>query len=335
MAAAVSAKSVRSSAKSRIAPTAGEPPVSDARGPTCRLDPVDPGDPPEGREAREGDGAVAVVGMQGAARPGQTDAQAPQPHPAAPPACNRLGLGPEVGGGGRWDVVQRRAEGAGQAEQRAVQVKGRRRLVGGEHPMHARQAVQQAPQRRRHYEQDAAGIALPRDLGRVAGELDGVAQALLGVQQNSAACQWLAAPLRPRPPPCRSATPAGGARTPPTPARSVPAGGAPSRGSGERSRGRARSRRRARGRRSPPRSGRGPSAPARDWRGRWRGRAGARSPLAQAAAASSRRSSAASTTADVGVGIGVVRPEPNCVNECLGGGLGRPSPASATPRLAW
>jgi len=71
----------------------------------------------------------------------------------------------------------------------------RRRVARDDHLGHARQAIAQAAQRRLHFQDDAR--AARGDQRRVAQEMDRVAEPLLGVQQDRAAGDVFAAPLRP------------------------------------------------------------------------------------------------------------------------------------------
>ena len=141
--------------------------------------------------------------MGGAAAPAQADAQsctlacalasirrAVQTHP---PRAGAGRVGVQVGNVGR-DVVQTRAQQQRQAQQRAVQVAMGRGLVGADDLLRAGQAGQQAQQRRLHLQQHAP--TLPGQHGGIARELQGVAQALFGLQQQRLAGQRLAPPAR-------------------------------------------------------------------------------------------------------------------------------------------
>ncbi len=100
----------------------------------------------------------------------------------------------QIGRLGR-DGVERRPEGVRQAHHRAVQVESRQGLALGEHLVHALQAPHQRLQRRVDLDQHPR--AARRDQGRIAAELQHVAEALFGVQQDGLAVQLLvAAPER-------------------------------------------------------------------------------------------------------------------------------------------
>ena len=85
-------------------------------------------------------------------------------------------------GAARGNRRQRRVEGERQAEQRAVVVEAPRRLVGSEESRDALESLQQRYQRRLHPQQHGRA-ALGQRPG-VAAELDRVAEALLGVDEN-------------------------------------------------------------------------------------------------------------------------------------------------------
>ena len=91
----------------------------------------------------------------------------------------------------RRDRFEPRAEYQRQAEQRAVQIEVRQRLVAWYDFCRAGEAAHQLAQRFLHLEKHTRGAL--RDLRHIATELDGVAEALLGVQKNGPAGQIIGA----------------------------------------------------------------------------------------------------------------------------------------------
>ncbi len=135
---------------------------------------------------------MAVVAMNRTAGPGDADFEARFAADARAPMGDAVGCGREIRHRSR-NVLQRRCERERQREQRAVQVERRQRIA-------ARDDLDPGGG---HHERTERLLNLENDVAAAGGherqeaqELDGVAEALLGVQQDGLAVERLAAPLR-------------------------------------------------------------------------------------------------------------------------------------------
>ncbi len=134
-------------------------------------------------ELREWHGA-RVAGLGAADRPGDADARAGARPQDPGPARGAVRLGAQVRGVG-GDGRQRGAEGERQAEERRLRVARRQLVAARNHTVSADEQAHQGDELGLHLEHD-----VPAEVGDgvgVAAELDGVAEALLGVEEHSAA----------------------------------------------------------------------------------------------------------------------------------------------------
>jgi hypothetical protein len=126
-------------------------------------------------------GSKVMTPPEGAALPGDADLEAGTGGQLPAPAFDQGGIGAEVGDGG-GDGTQVGAEDQRQAQQRRVDVERRQGVALGRQAVDARAGPQQPEQRPLAGDDDGQAALL--DEGGVADELQGVAQALLGVQQD-------------------------------------------------------------------------------------------------------------------------------------------------------
>src|ERR1043166_4409134 len=91
------------------------------------------------------------------------------------------------------NILQRRCKGEREREQRAVQIE-RRQRIAARNDRYSGTRRDERNERLLNFQDDVA--AARGDQWQIAQELDGVAETLLGVQQNPFAAERLAAPLR-------------------------------------------------------------------------------------------------------------------------------------------
>ena len=103
------------------------------------------------------------------------------------PFAHELGVGEQVGLVGEWDGVESGAEGQRQAEEGAVQVERRWWGAPGDDGADFGHGLHQRDELGQHLDDDGGSSCF--DPGDVAAKLQGVAQALLLVQQNGFAGQ--------------------------------------------------------------------------------------------------------------------------------------------------
>ena len=155
---------------------------------------VHPGQVEQGRQPVRGQGAPDIGPQGRVARPCQADPAPRKDHgsKAHPPGrdLQRVGLqiGADRNGGERGAESQR------QAEHRAVQIEVRQGFAAPHHLIDPREALEQPDQGLRHLHDHAQPAC--RGQWRVAAELQGVAEALLGMDQQRPSRRRLPPPLR-------------------------------------------------------------------------------------------------------------------------------------------
>ena len=157
-----------------------------------QAEPARAGDPQELDKGRETGAPIVIVLVARLARPGDADLERALRRPEAGSiGLHPLGRSGEVASR-RGDRLERRAEDVGQREQRRLDVEGGQRGAARHDRRIPLQACEQGRKWRLALEDDcAAALGHQR---HIAGELEGVAEALLGIEQNGSAAQWLARP---------------------------------------------------------------------------------------------------------------------------------------------
>ena len=146
----------------------------------------------QGRQLRQPDRAVVVVQMVGITRPDQTDPRSRPGRQPGEPLQPQVRVRRQIAAGG-GDVPLVGVEQCGQAHQGGVEIEGRRLLVEADHGRFRLELAQQPDEGCLHGKDNGTGAL--GDQGHEARELQGVAEALLPVDEDRLAGQVLAGPV--------------------------------------------------------------------------------------------------------------------------------------------
>lgn len=149
----------------------------------------DAGEVGDGCKGAKGERAVVVFAEDGVALPGDADFEAGDGGEGGAPIFNAGRVGGEVRDGG-GDGVERGVKEAGEAEEGKLDVDDGRRCTCGEEAVNG-EAGEEGMERARATEVDLGTAGLEQR--QVAGELDGVAEALLLMDEDRAAGEGAAA----------------------------------------------------------------------------------------------------------------------------------------------